>query len=303
MKQILTSILLLICIFSYGQHKSRSSYINKYKYLAIREMKRSGIPASITLAQGLLESGNGKSTLAVKANNHFGIKCHSEWNGPFIRIDDDRPQEKFRKYEHAEASYIDHTNFLVKKQRYAFLFELKSNDYKRWAKGLKKAGYATARNYAHRLIKIIEEERLFKYDKMTNKEYKQLLASRGSVNSLDKRVEIINGKTFIRIQKGDTYHAISKFFDISIRKLHIFNELERSNILKIGDKLYLKRKRRKAASGYDYHLVKAGETLHSISQDYGMKVRLLYKFNYMRSGQEPKAGDRIYMRKKAPETY
>jgi len=303
MKHILVYILILVSLNSLAQDKARRTYINKYKYLAIKEMKRSGIPASITLAQGLLESGNGKSTLAKKAKNHFGIKCHNDWRGPYIRIDDDKPKEKFRKYNNVEDSYIDHSNFLTRKQRYAFLFKLRSDDYKRWAKGLKKAGYATARDYASRLIKIIEEEKLYKYDKLTDKEYKILLANKNGNNKLDRRVEIVNGKIFLTIQKGDTFHTIGKHFDVSIRKLHVFNDMSNSEHLRIGQKLYLKRKRRKAASGYDYHLVRRGETLHSISQDYGVKLKMLYKFNYLKKGEEPKPGERIYMRGKAPLIY
>lgn len=303
MKNLLLYILLFTCLTTIGQDRAREAYINKYKYLAIKEMKRSGIPASITLAQGLLESGNGKSTLATKAKNHFGIKCHNDWRGPYIRIDDDKPNEKFRKYNKVEDSYRDHSNFLTRKKRYASLFKLDSDDYKRWAKGLKKAGYATARDYARRLIKIIEDEKLYKYDKLSNKEYNILLANKGGKNDLDRRVEIINGKTFITIKKGDSFHSIGKHFDVSIRKLHIFNEMDRSEHLQIGQKLYLKRKRRKSASGYDYHLVRKGESLRSISQNYGIKLKMLYKFNYLKKGQEPKPGERIYMRGKAPLIY
>jgi flagellum-specific peptidoglycan hydrolase FlgJ len=158
MRIITTFIAVLLVLNLWGQNKrkiTRSEYIETYKGLAMTEMRRTGIPASITLAQGILESGNGNSTLAVKANNHFGIKCH-DWNGPSIKQDDDRKNECFRKYRNPEKSYKDHSDFLTGRSRYAFLFDLKPDDYKAWARGLKKAGYATSSSYASALIKIIE---------------------------------------------------------------------------------------------------------------------------------------------------
>lgn len=162
------SILIVFCTTSVillAQSKSRSQYIEEYHELAIKEMNRVGIPASITLAQGMLESGNGNSTLARKSNNHFGIKCHNDWKGKRVYHDDDRKGECFRKYKTVYQSYIDHSDFLTGKQRYASLFELKTTDYKGWAKGLKKAGYATDPKYAHRLIEIIEENNLDRFDR------------------------------------------------------------------------------------------------------------------------------------------
>jgi len=300
MKKLLTFILLLVFCTSFAQTKSRGKYISKYKHLAIEEMLRTGIPASITLAQGLLESGNGKSTLAIKANNHFGIKCHNDWNGPYIRIDDDKPNEKFRKYKNVKNSYRDHSNFLTQKNRYAFLFKLSTTDYKKWAKGLKKAGYATANDYAHRLIDIIEEEQLYRYDKANKKDYKRLITQNNPAFIFEKRIEMINGKKCIRIEKGETFYSISKNCDVSVRKLKVFNDMGNSDHLKVGQLVFLNRKRRKAARGYDYHLVKKGETLYSIAQAYGVKLKRLYKLNYLRKHQEPNVGDRVYMRNKAP---
>lgn len=300
MKHILTIILIFSVLSSFSQANDRSDYISKYKHLAIEEMLRTGIPASITLAQGLLESGNGKSTLAIEANNHFGIKCHNDWNGPYIRIDDDKPNEKFRKYDDVKDSYRDHSDFLTSKNRYSSLFNLNRTDYKSWAKGLKNAGYATARDYAHRLIKIIEEEKLYIYDKADKTDYKRIVDAQNPSNKFERRVEMINGKKCIRIEKGDTFYSISKSFDVSIRKLRVFNDMEKSDYLKLGQILFLNRKRRKAARGYDYHLVKEGETMYSISQSYGVKIKRLYYFNRFNKFQEPNVGDRIYMRGKAP---
>ena len=142
----------------------RKDYIKEYNSLAIKEMKRSGIPASITLAQAMLESDNGNSTLARKANNHFGIKCHSSWKGAKVYHDDDKRNECFRKYKSIYSSYIDHSDFITNNNRYQFLFELSLSDYKAWAKGLQKAGYATSRTYAELLIKIIDNNQLYVYD-------------------------------------------------------------------------------------------------------------------------------------------
>jgi LysM repeat protein len=300
MKRLIITILILTSLNSIGQKCNRVDYINKFKALAIKEMKRVGIPASITLAQGLLESGNGNSTLARKANNHFGIKCHNDWKGPYMLMDDDKPNEKFRKYSSAKKSYYDHSNFLSTKNRYAFLFNYSVKDYKSWAKGLKKAGYATAKDYAPRLIRIIEDERLYRYDNISDSEYKRILANNFNKNKFEARKEIANGKFYIAIEKGDSLYSIAKYFDISVNKLLRFNDITNKNNLKIGQKIYVQRKRRKAASGYDYHLVRKGDNLYSIAQEYAIKLKMLYKFNYLKKGQEPKAGDRIYMRGKAP---
>jgi flagellum-specific peptidoglycan hydrolase FlgJ len=154
-------------ILAFGQsiNTQYEEYIAKYLAIAKKEMKLHGIPASITLAQGLLESGAGQSKLAKKANNHFGIKCHNDWKGRKFRHDDDKRKECFRKYGNAKHSFKDHSLFLTSKSRYAFLFDLKTIDYKGWAKGLKQAGYATDPNYPAKLIKIIEDYKLYKYDK------------------------------------------------------------------------------------------------------------------------------------------
>ena len=156
--------ILIPCTF-FSQRLSRKDYINKYSQIAINQMREYKIPASITLAQGILETGNGNSRLATKANNHFGIKCHG-WKGKEIYADDDKKNECFRSYKNAEESYIDHSKFLIENSRYSFLFEYKLKDYKSWAKGLKKAGYATNKKYAESLIAIIEENNLDQYDKL-----------------------------------------------------------------------------------------------------------------------------------------
>src|SRR6056297_1976947 len=173
MKNIFPSLIIMLVIVScensrkiavQPQSKGGNSYIEQYKDLAVREMKRSGVPASITLAQGMLESDYGRSTLAVKANNHFGIKCHNDWTGKRIYHDDDRKNECFRKYNDVYESFKDHSDFLTGVNRYDFLFELKITEYKKWARGLKKAGYATSPTYASKLINLIERYQLHQYD-------------------------------------------------------------------------------------------------------------------------------------------
>lgn len=297
-KYILFISLLLLSLFNLSaQNNARQAYVKKYKSLAIREMQRTGIPASITLAQGILESGCGKSTLARKANNHFGIKCHN-WKGPYIRVDDDKKNEKFRKYKSAEHSFRDHSHFLTTKSRYAFLFKLNPKDYKGWAKGLKKAGYATARTYASMLIRIIEEEQLYRYDNLSKHEIK-LYAKAGNINSLTERVEINNKCRFVKIKYGDTFHALSKNFDMSIGKIRRYNELQRKHILKVGEIIYLQKKKGKAAKGNEYYIVKAGDSLHDIAQKYGIRLKRLCRYNYMKKDTRLNEGEKIYLRGKA----
>ncbi|RXQ97599.1 LysM peptidoglycan-binding domain-containing protein [Ancylomarina salipaludis] len=296
-------LLILFCLFSiqaFAENNPRKAYIAKYKDLAIVEMKRTGIPASITLAQGLLESGNGNSTLATKANNHFGIKCH-DWTGPSIKIDDDKRNECFRKYEDPYQSYKDHSEFLTKRSRYEFLFKLNPTDYKGWAKGLKKAGYATHPKYAHMLIDIIEEEKLYLLDNNNglpkSKDYGNSSLDEFQ-NDLDLRLEVANGVHFIRVVKGDTFYNLEKKMGITRSKLLKYNELPKDYILSIDQILYFHKKRNKAARGYNFHLVKAGETLYDIAQKYCVKLKKIRKFNDFSKKHEVSAGDRVYLRKR-----
>ena len=206
---------------------STTAYISKYKDIAIKEMKRSGIPASITLAQGILESGSGKGRLAVKANNHFGIKCHG-WRGGKIYHDDDKKQECFRKYKNAERSFVDHTEFLVGRKRYAKLFTLRKNDYKGWARELRKAGYATDKKYPQKLISLIERYELYQYDGFKGNEVEVVEASK-----VDSNEHVV--------AKGDTLYSIAKRYEVSVEHLKKVNGLS-SNTISIGQVLYLNRK-------------------------------------------------------------
>ena len=198
-------------------------YIQQYASIAQEEMRRYKIPASITLAQGLLESQLGQGTLAKKSNNHFGIKCKREWRGKKVYHDDDAPGECFRAYKDPKESYRDHSLFLVERERYASLFRLKKTDYKAWAKGLKKAGYATDPAYADKLIGLIERLNLWKYD---NPKVSPEFSNR------DDRIHIV--------QKGDTLYRLSRRYNISVGKLKKINDLK-SNDIHIGQQLRLEK--------------------------------------------------------------
>lgn len=277
MKRLITALLcILCCLLVQGQvrNKQYEAYIKKYRDIAVEEMRKYHIPASITLAQGLLESGAGQSTLARKSNNHFGIKCGSDWDGKSVRYDDDARNECFRAYKHPKQSYEDHSKFLASRSRYAFLFKLKITDYKGWAKGLKKAGYATDRRYAQRLIDIIELYDLHQYD--TKKGLKWM-----KDNPNPHQPYIANGLVYIVVRPGDTWKSISKEFDVSRKKLRKYNDLYKGYVLQPGDILYLEKKNRKADKEHVVHVLRAGESMYSISQKYGIRLKNLYKRNKM----------------------
>lgn len=277
MKRLITALLcILCCLLAQGQvrNKQYEAYIKKYRDIAVEEMRKYHIPASITLAQGLLESGAGQSTLARKSNNHFGIKCGSDWDGKSVRYDDDARNECFRAYKHPKQSYEDHSKFLASRSRYAFLFKLKITDYKGWAKGLKKAGYATDRRYAQRLIDIIELYDLHQYD--TKKGLKWM-----KDNPNPHQPYIANGLVYIVVRPGDTWKSISKEFDVSRKKLRKYNDLYKGYVLQPGDILYLEKKNRKADKEHVVHVLRAGESMYSISQKYGIRLKNLYKRNKM----------------------
>jgi LysM repeat protein len=300
-------------------YMTAEQYIEKYKDDAIKEMLLFNIPASITLAQGMLESANGNSDLAVYANNHFGIKCHAGWDGPTFIKDDDAKDECFRKYPSALDSYTDHSNFLKTRTRYAPLFELKRTDYKGWAKGLHKVGYATDPKYTRRLLSLIEDYELFKYDKAderTPTQLKQNTETAGQVKPIVKKAETQKpAKTqataqrhvlrpveqfrfinYVIIKPGDNFSKIAQETDKDIWQLCKFNDLQSTDKLIAGERLYLQPKRRNAKE--PYHVVKKGETMRSISQLYAIKLKSLYKKNRMNPGEEPKVGEMLYLRQK-----
>ncbi len=225
-------------------NKYTLTYIKKYAPLAVIKMHEFKIPASITLAQGILESGNGRSTLASKSNNHFGIKCHRGWTGEKVYHDDDKKDDCFRKYTYVEHSYNDHSKFLTGRKRYAFLFKLRKTDYKGWAKGLKKAGYATDKKYPKKLIKIIQTYQLFAFDKVKKKDLKKYKREKRKpvVVTASTKISTKPRKSFRKsytVKKGDTLYSIARKNNISVGDLKKINSLK-NNTLSIGQKLVLK---------------------------------------------------------------
>ena len=289
---ILTFVCLLgiLSLQAQTRNKQYEEYIKKYRDIAVDEMKKYHIPASITLAQGLLESGAGQSTLARKSNNHFGIKCGSDWRGKTVRHDDDERNECFRAYKHPKQSYEDHSKFLVSRPRYASLFKLKITDYKGWARGLKKAGYATNPRYAEQLIGIIELYDLDKYDKKGGLKWMK-------ENPNPHQPYIANGLVYIVVRSGDTWKSISKEFDISRKKLRKYNDLYKGYELQVGDILYLEKKNRRADKEHIVHVLRAGESMYSISQKYGIRLKRLYKLNKMTEDEStPEVGTILRLR-------
>ncbi len=291
---------------------TRSDYIEKYAPYAVKEMLISGVPASITLAQGILESGDGNSTLARKANNHFGIKCHGMWEGKKYYMDDDAKNECFRVYESVFDSYRDHSEFLSGRSRYASLFELRRTDYKSWAHGLKKAGYATNPKYPSLLIKIIEENDLTRFDRMKSppkvqgnspKDNATKPPTQQEVSSSGKRqMYLRNNIRYIWIQEGDTYKKLEKILQIRDWQLQNYNDMARGSALVPGERIYLQPKRNKNTE-HDYHVVAKGETLRWVSQEYGVKLKKLYQYNELNVGEEPAQGQKVWLRKRRRRDY
>ncbi|CCY83987.1 n-acetylmuramoyl-L-alanine amidase family 4 [Prevotella sp. CAG:1185] len=304
MRRFSVAILCLILSISLNAQMKWNSkyqaYIDKYKDLAISEMLKYNIPASITLAQGLLESGAGMSELTRKGNNHFGIKCH-DWSGATTYHDDDEEQECFRAYRDAYESYEDHSKFLARQPRYKRLFSLKRTDYKGWAHGLKKCGYATNPNYANKLIGIIELYKLHKYDNA--KKFDKFMVERSEVKDISPDINlhpihIYNKNYYLNARQGDTFKSISKEVGISYRKLAKYNERDKNDKLIPGEIIYLKKKQKKADKIYKKrpHRVKAGESMYSIAQYYGIRLSSLYKMNKLSPDYSIKVGDYLRVR-------
>ena len=286
-------------------------YIAEYKALAVQEMVTYHIPASITLAQGILESGAGLSELAKESNNHFGIKCHDDWNGDKVYYDDDAEDECFRKYPSVADSYEDHSEFLSSNTRYAFLFDYEITDYKKWAQGLKTAGYATNPKYADLLIGIIQDYGLNELDKMSLADVEKDLKN----NPIEKKTEkkdtkkqpkenkdqyaltyYFNRIPAVTIKEGDTPEKIGKENNIWPKRLYEYNDLQPGQVLEPGTKFYLQPKRKTGIE--KYHVVKQGETMWTISRDDGIKLSWLYKRNKLEEGQEPATGQKLNLRGK-----
>lgn len=265
---------------------SRDQYITMWKDVAIRHMHEYGIPASITLAQGILESANGNSALARNANNHFGIKCHG-WGGDSYFADDDRPNECFRKYSNAAQSYEDHAEFLKTRSRYDFLFEYPTTAYKHWAHGLKKAGYATNPQYGNLLVRIIEDHGLHQFDKVEQAPTLPAVSFETTItppNPVVHRKKVHdNGVEYIIAEDSDTYYKIAQEFDMGLWQIYKYNDISEENLLIEGDIIYLQPKRKKHRT-IETHKVRSGDTIHSIAQQYGIRKKKLMRRNDLESG-------------------
>jgi len=314
--RFLAVVLPLLSVVSFPTKADvQTEYIQKYASIAVREMERTGVPASITLAQGILESDSGRSALTRKGNNHFGIKCHNDWSGKKMYYDDDKRGECFRVYASAEASFRDHSDFLRGRDRYKFLFDLKKTDYKGWAKGLKKAGYATDPNYANRLIGLIEQYELYKYDKKGKDKApqppsevetpKQVLPAevdrkyRESLSfSITRTYYKQNGATFVYSMEGETYSSIASSNGLFLSEILRYNDLVEEMSLPAGSMVYLSRKKAQAAVGIDKYVVdRDGETLWEIAQRFGIRLAALQKMNILLLGKDLEEGDTIVLRK------
>lgn len=275
-------LLLILSSFSSSFAQSPEAYIQKYSSIAQEEMRKYGIPASITLAQGILESGSGKSKLATEANNHFGIKCHDTWNGATMYLDDDAPNECFRKYKSVEQSFEDHSLFL-KKPRYQELFGLEITDYKGWAQGLKKCGYATSPTYAKSLIDLIEKYNLTQFD--TEQKPNEHSAI---VNISNNRIKYVSAK------KKETLSDLAKRTGISEHLLSKYNDLEEGHSFQDKEIVFMQPKRFKGS--VKEHKVKRGENIRDISQQYGIRIRSIERKNKLEHGAELKTGTVLKLR-------
>jgi hypothetical protein len=309
MKRLLCLIISCLSLSSFaqeGRNLTRPEYIDSYKDLAMQEMERTNIPASITLAQGLLESGDGNSRLARKANNHFGIKCHDDWKGKTIYHDDDEKDECFRKYKSVEESFRDHSDFLAGRTRYVELFQLDKDDYKAWARGLKKAGYATSPTYAENLIRIIEENDLSKYDREVIARMGGKTKEKSDFESTEyaggRKVYFNNRVKYVKAREGDSFVSLSEELDLFQWLLPKYNELPEQTIFSEGDMVYIQPKRNKADAKQKMHVVKEGETLHSISQIYAVKQEKLALRNQLAVNDSLKIGQQLLLRGKKKGT-
>lgn len=310
-------MLVLAVISMAAKDDPRQTYITRYSSIAVSEMKRTGVPASITLAQGILESDSGRSTLAVKGNNHFGIKCHKDWNGRKIYKDAENHDECFRLYPNVEASFRDHSDFLRYQDRYKSLFGLKKTDYKGWARGLKEAGYATDPSYPAKLIRIIEDYELYKYDGKVRVDATEPLVAEapvvidkaeGNENAvkymekhnfpLTRDIYSQNGVPFVYAMEGESYESIAARFNLFRKEILRFNDLESPEPLKAGDIVYLKAKKNMGAKGVDKYIVGEDEhiTLRDVAQRYGIKLSALKKLNPYAVSSSPEPGDTVNLR-------
>ena len=325
LKNIIYILLFFIPFVSFsqkGQHKkiSVNEYLDAFKTIAMHEMERSGIPASITLAQGIHESAFGNSELSRKSNNHFGIKCGNNWEGKkYYKWDDDPQKSCFRVYKSANDSYVDHTNFLLNGKRYAFLFEYQKHEYKKWAKGLRKAGYATDPKYPDKLISTIEKYNLIQYDQASgpltfntkaspDSKPKPVFTALAKLRSKPRSflfksykpgLFIENSATYAIPFKGESALAVANRFGIQYNRFLKFNDLKEGDRLIDFQPLYIQPKRSSYKGSETYILVKKDITMYEIAQCYGVKLSVLLSKNLILEGQEPKNNEKIYLKEKA----
>ena len=320
-------IQLLIALFCLAAapltaQNDRYDYIEEFAFIAVSEMERAGVPASIKLAQGILESNAGKSELASKGNNHFGIKCHRDWKGKKMYRKDDEPGKScFRVYDSAQESYIAHTEFLRGNRRYDFLFEYKVTDYKKWAKGLKKAGYATSPTYAPKLIRVVETYELHKYDRMRVEDFAQFADGKKDkkkkrndeddrpakrsrndavTSGFEARIVSFNDIKTVYAAEGESLVDIARESDIALDRIRDYNPVYQNvnQILAANDRVYLQPKRGSYRGNKKYHRVEPGETMEAISHQFGIRLRKLYKRNRLEPGVEVAAGQRVILKGK-----
>ena len=332
MKKVLIVLALFLGLTVTAQRETgtpQERYISRYATIAVNEMYRTGVPASITLAQGIIESRSGRSTLAVDGNNHFGIKCHNSWKGKTMLADDDRKNECFRVYDSAEESFRDHSDFLRYRDRYKFLFDFQTTDYKSWAYGLKQAGYATDPSYASKLIQCVEDYGLTRFDRMTVDEAlaeggadaeapfardeveeipdSPLKIEAGGVFvgkpgeqysfSLSRTLYSRNGVPFIYAVEGETYASIAKSNHLLLKEILRYNDLPGGGELHAGDVVYLEPKKSKTVRGLDKYIVgEEGESFHAICQRFAVKEKAIRKLNALPVSYGPKEGDEILLR-------
>lgn len=336
MKKLTVVLFILMAKFSFAQKEKVQLYIDIYKDIAIQEMQRSGVPAAITLAQGILESKFGESELSQKSNNHFGIKCKLDWNGEKVYQDDDTKQECFRKYNTPQESYKDHSDFLRSREHYAWLFKLDPTDYTAWAKGLKKSGYATEGDYPERLIELIERFNLNQYTLVSlnkNSLPANTLANNSTPNFNKKTtitttvvadepddVELgiksvvktnndvfanypesvfsINNTKVIYANAGTSTLALAELYNISLAKLFEMNDMDETEILEKPALIFLEKKQKKGVA--EYHIVQPNETLFEIAQKEGVRLDMILEYNGISKKLNPILGEKIYLRGKAP---
>ena len=332
MKKVLIALALFLGLTVSAQRDAgtpQERYISRFATIAVNEMYRTGVPASITLAQGIIESRSGQSALAVDGNNHFGIKCHNSWKGKMMLADDDRRNECFRVYDSAEESFRDHSDFLRYRDCYKFLFDFQTTDYKSWAYGLKQAGYATDPSYAAKLIQCVEDYDLARFDRMTvdealaeggldaetpiekdeigeipdsplKIEAGELFSGKAGEEyrfSLSRTLYSRNGVPFVYAVEGETYASIAKSNHLLLKEILRYNDLPGGGELHAGDVVYLEPKKSKTVRGLDKYIVgEEGETFHAICQRFAVKEKAIRKLNGLPASYEPREGDEIVLR-------